>query len=61
MPLNLSIRHDTSPVQIFGRGEGYRTFSRTTAMGPDPVGRWSVDVLTGSGQLLGRVRLSVTE
>jgi Family of unknown function (DUF5924)/Protein of unknown function (DUF2914) len=48
-----------SPVKG-GRSAGFRTFSRKTAPA-DPVGRWSVDVLTPSGQLVGRIRFRVTE
>ena len=44
-----------------GRREGYRTFSRKTAFPPDPVGRWTVDVTTASGQLIGRLRFRVVE
>jgi hypothetical protein len=43
-----------------GRPGGYRTHSRRTALGPDPAGRWTVEVLTAHGQLIGRVRLTVT-
>jgi hypothetical protein len=43
-----------------GRREGYRTFSRKTGFPLDPVGRWSVDVVTESGQLIGRLRFTVT-
>lgn len=47
-----------SPVHG-GRREGFRTFSRKTAF-PDVVtGRWSVDVMTDSGQLIGRLRFRV--
>ncbi len=42
-----------------GRREGFRTFSRKTAFPGDPVGRWSVDVMTASGQLIGRLRFRV--
>lgn len=42
-----------------GRREGFRTFSRKTAFPADPVGRWSVDVMTASGQLIGRLRFRV--
>jgi len=38
-----------------GRREGYRTFSRKTAFPADPTGRWTVDVMTTSGQLIGRL------
>jgi hypothetical protein len=47
-----------TPVQG-GRRDGFRTFSRKTAFPPDAVGRWSVDVTTESGQLIGRVRFRV--
>ena len=47
-----------SPVRG-GRREGFRTFSRKTAFPDDPVGRWSVDVMTASGQLIGRLRFRV--
>ncbi|MBI4637061.1 MAG: DUF2914 domain-containing protein [Candidatus Rokubacteria bacterium] len=43
-----------------GRREGFRTFSRKIAFPMDPVGRWSVDIMTGSGQLIGRLRFRVT-
>jgi hypothetical protein len=42
-----------------GRRQGFRTFSRMTVFPPDVVGRWSVDVTTGSGQLIGRLRFRV--
>lgn len=48
-----------SPVRG-GRAEGYRTYSRRSDLGPDPVGRWVVDVLTASGRLIGRLRFTVT-
>jgi hypothetical protein len=48
-----------SPVQG-GRREGFRTYSRKTAFPADPAGRWTVDVMTGSGQLIGRLRFRVT-
>lgn len=47
-----------TPVQG-GRREGFRTFSRKTAFPADPVGRWSVDVTTEAGQLIGRLRFRV--
>lgn len=43
-----------------GRPGGFRTFSRRTDLGSDPAGHWTVDVLTAHGQLIGRVRLTVT-
>jgi hypothetical protein len=42
-----------------GRREGFRTFSRKTAFPADSVGPWSVDVMTASGQLIGRLRFRV--
>ncbi|HET7340157.1 MAG TPA: DUF2914 domain-containing protein [Methylomirabilota bacterium] len=42
-----------------GRREGFRTYSRKTAFPADPVGRWTVDVVTGYGQLIGRLRFRV--
>jgi len=42
-----------------GRREGYRTFSRKTGFPADPKGRWTVDVTTASGQLIGRMRFRV--
>jgi hypothetical protein len=48
-----------SPIKG-GRAEGFRTYSRKSDFGPDPAGRWTVDVQTSSGQLIGRVRFAVT-
>lgn len=48
-----------SPIKG-GRQGGYRTYSKRSDLGADPVGRWTVDVLTVQGQLIGRVRLVVT-
>jgi hypothetical protein len=42
-----------------GRREGFRTLSRKTAWPADAVGRWTVDVVTNSGQLIGRLRFRV--
>jgi hypothetical protein len=47
-----------SPVQG-GRREGFRTFSRKTAFPAAVVGRWTVDVVTASGQLIGRLAFRV--
>src|SRR5712692_4738519 len=47
-----------SPVHG-GRREGFRTFSRKTAFPDIVIGRWSVDVVTDSGQLIGRLRFRV--
>jgi hypothetical protein len=43
-----------------GRRGGFRTYSWKTDLGGDPSGLWQVDVRTVHGQLVGRVRLSVT-
>jgi hypothetical protein len=42
-----------------GRREGFRTFSRKTVLPAETEGRWSVDVITNSGQLIGRLRFRV--
>ncbi|PYN78634.1 MAG: hypothetical protein DMD96_19955 [Candidatus Rokuibacteriota bacterium] len=47
-----------SPV-LGGRREGYRTYSRKTSFPAEPEGRWSVDVVTASGQLIGRLRFRI--
>jgi hypothetical protein len=47
-----------SPV-LGGRREGFRTFSRKTGFPADALGHWSVDVMTSSGQLIGRLRFRV--
>jgi len=49
-----------SPVQG-GRREGFRTYSHKTGFPADAVGRWRVDVMTTSGQLIGRLRFTVVE
>jgi hypothetical protein len=48
-----------TPVQG-GRQEGFRTLSRKTSFPEKPSGRWSVDVMTESGQLIGRLGFRVT-
>jgi hypothetical protein len=48
-----------TPVQG-GRLEGFRTYSRKTSFPADPTGRWTVDVETSSGQLIGRLHFRVT-
>jgi hypothetical protein len=48
-----------APVQG-GRREGFRTFSRKTVTPSEAAGRWSVDVVTDGGQLIGRLRFRVT-
>jgi len=59
-------RHEGRVIQVVGlspvrggRREGYRTYSRKTSFPADPVGRWSVDVVTASGQLIGRLKFRV--
>ena len=47
-----------APV-LGGRREGYRTYSRKTSFPDDAEGRWSVDVMTASGQLIGRLRFRI--
>jgi hypothetical protein len=47
-----------TPV-LGGRSAGFRTYSRKADFGADSTGRWSVDVVTASGQLIGRVRFTV--
>ena len=42
-----------------GRKEGFRTYSRKTDLGPPYQGRYRVDVMTASGQLIGRLRFTV--
>jgi uncharacterized protein DUF5924/DUF2914 family protein len=44
-----------------GRREGFRTFSHKANFPDAPAGRWSVDVMTSSGQLIGRLRFRVVE
>jgi hypothetical protein len=50
---------ELSPVRG-GRREGFRTYSRKAAFPADPAGRWTVDVTTSSGQLVGRLSFRVT-
>jgi len=47
-----------SPVEG-GRREGFRTYSRKSNFPANPAGRWRVDVMTSSGQLIGRLRFRV--
>jgi hypothetical protein len=47
-----------TPVQG-GRPGGFRTYSRKADFAADAYGRWSVDVVTASGQLIGRLRFRV--
>ncbi len=48
-----------SPIRG-GRAEGFRTYSRKSDFRADAAGRWSVDVVTASGQLIGRLRFTIT-
>jgi Protein of unknown function (DUF2914) len=43
-----------------GRREGFRTYSRFTDLKAPVAGKYRVDVLTASGQLIGRLRFTVT-
>jgi hypothetical protein len=43
-----------------GRLQGFRTFSAYTDLKPPVAGRYHVDVVTASGQLIGRLRFTVT-
>jgi MFS family permease len=48
-----------SPI-LGGRTAGFRTWSRRADLRPPLAGRYTVDVVTSSGQLVGRLRFSVT-
>ncbi len=48
-----------SPV-LGGRDEGFRTWSRKSDLGSPLPGRYTVDVRTASGQLIGRLSFTVT-
>jgi hypothetical protein len=43
-----------------GRAQGFRTYSRYTDLKAPVTGRYRVDVITASGQLIGRLRFTVT-
>jgi len=43
-----------------GRKEGFRTYSRKADLRPPYEGRYRVDVVTAAGQLVGRLRFTVT-
>ena len=47
-----------TPV-LGGRASGFRTYSRKSDFPANPVGHWSLDVVTASGQLIGRLRFTV--
>ena len=55
----LLARIPLSPVRG-GRAEGFRTYSITRNLTPPLAGRYTVDVVTASGQLIGRLRFTVT-
>jgi hypothetical protein len=42
-----------------GRAEGFRLYARKRMFPADPLGRWTVDLLTPQGQLLRRLRFTV--
>lgn len=44
-----------------GRDEGYRAWTHKLHFPTDPVGRWQVQVVTDSGQLIGLTRFTVNE
>lgn len=51
---------DCIPLTIAGgREHGYRAWSYKRHFPPDAAGRWTVDVVTGVGQLIGRLRFRV--
>ncbi len=65
-PIEHVWRHEGRTVDVIaltpvrgGRRQGFRTFSRKTAFPAEPAGRWAVDVMTGGGQLVGRLRFRV--
>ena len=43
-----------------GRQQGFRTWSRLTDLPSPLAGRYTVDVVTASGQLIGRLRFTIT-
>jgi hypothetical protein len=43
-----------------GRAEGFRTWSQRRGLRPPLAGRYAVDVLTASSQLIGRLRFTIT-
>jgi uncharacterized membrane protein YvlD (DUF360 family) len=48
-----------SPV-LGGRADGFRTYSVVRNLRPPLAGRYTVDVVTASGQLIGRLRFALT-
>ena len=52
---------DRIPMTISGgRDEGYRAWSHKLHFPADPVGDWEVQVVTGTGQMIGMARFRVT-
>jgi hypothetical protein len=43
-----------------GRQQGFRTWSRRTELGGPLAGHYTVDVVTASGQLIGRLQFDIT-
>jgi uncharacterized protein DUF5924/DUF2914 family protein len=55
------LAHVSLPTPVLGgRRQGFRTYSRYTDLKPPVAGHYHVDVLTASGQLIGRLRFTVT-
>jgi uncharacterized protein DUF5924/DUF2914 family protein len=59
-------RHDGEIERIVervngGRAEGFRAYTRKRVFPEDPVGAWTVDLLTPQGQLLKRLRFEVVD
>jgi hypothetical protein len=55
------LAHVALPTPVMGgRRQGFRTYSRYTDLKPPVAGRYHVDVVTASGQLIGRLRFTVT-
>lgn len=61
-------RHDGRVVDVVrlspvrgGRRPGFRTYSHKAEFPADPAGQWRIDVMTTSGQLIGRLRFTVVE
>ena len=46
--------------KVIANAEGFRTWSRRTDLRPPLAGRYRVDVVTASDQLIGRLRFTVT-
>ena len=55
------VAHVLLPTPVMGgRRQGFRTYSRYTDLKPPVAGRYRVDVVTASGQLIGRLRFTIT-